>query len=155
MQLIQLFNQGYDYARRLSDGGFTGSPEKGATHQLQCTHWNSDGALPKNFKQRLRAMKTRPSGFALSVCAVPLKGPRLRPTKHKFKRHLTGAEVPVYETTGGVEGKRAVLSCMARAHRTPTTMIRLIRHLSGSNCDALYLQFLRANRAALKKRRAS
>lgn len=153
MILTQLFNKGYDYARRTPDGDFIGADQRTATHQLQCTHWNSDGALPKNFKQRLRALKTRPDGFALSVCAVPINGPRRRPTAHKFKCHLTGDKVPVYEVNGSIEGKRAVLSCMADAHRTPTRMRRLIRHLSNAKCDALYLQFVRANRTALKSKK--
>lgn len=150
MILITLFNKGYDHARRTADGSFVGSPEKGATHTLQCTHWNSDSSLPTNFKQRLRAIKTRPSGFALSVCAVPIKGFRHRPTAHKFKFRIAGENIPVYETQGSLEGKRAVLSFIAAAHKTPTRMRRLIRNLPNAKCDALYLQFCHANRAARK-----
>ena len=150
MILITLFNRGYDYARRTADGDFAGSPQKGATHTLQCTHWNSDASLPTNFKQRLRALKTRPDGFALSVCAVPIRGFRPRPTTHKFKFRLEGDNIPVYETQGPLDGKRAVLSFIASAHKTPTRMRRIIRHLSSAKCDALYLQFCHANRVARK-----
>lgn len=146
-QLVALFNAGYDYAVRQGDT-WVAHPKEHATHSLICTAWNT---MPKgSSRQALRDRKTLPDGYALSVCAVPLK-PLSDRTSVRLAKPI--AELPVYERRGTLAGKRAVLSVMVESHGTPTKMRRLIAKLGNEHCDRLYKSLLRANRRARRRLR--
>lgn len=160
--LILLFNRGFDFARKAGES-YHGCPNaKRATHRLICTKWNTASGS-KDVRTRIRANKTRPGGWALSVCAVPLKR-RAKPETVRLKRPVPPEEVkvlPVYRQQGTLEGKRRVLIHMARNHRTPTKMARMIRRLSSAECDRWYRNLRRAEQRAgrraqrlLRKQRA-
>lgn len=162
LQLIRLFNEGYDYAVKISHESWILYPEYSgasrpdlATHRLVCTRWNSFPPRGTDIKKAIRMVKTRPQGYALAVAAIPLrKRPRLV-LSHHLKHGLPTLDVPVYKRTGTLEGRRRVLLYMtsARFHAHPGRMKKLIRSLSGERCNALHLTLLRANKQALKRDR--
>lgn len=160
--LILLFNRGFDFARKVEETYHGCSDRKRATHKLVCTKWNTPCGS-KDVRTRLRADKTRPGGWALSVCAVPLKR-RAKSETIRLKRPIPPEEaktVPLYRQQGSLEGKRRVLVFMAKNHRTPTKMARMIRRLSSAECDRWYRNLRRAEQRAgrraqrlLRKQRA-
>jgi hypothetical protein len=150
MNLIDLFNARYDYAC-LSRGVYFGVDDpRRATHSLVCTSWNSDHKLSPNLKKRIRELKTRPTGYALAVCAVPLRR-RAVPTLFKFRRAIPGDLMPIYEKHGSLTGKRRTLHDIAGALKHPRDLRRKILSMGNAKCDALYLQLCRANHNARRK----
>jgi hypothetical protein len=151
--LIQLFNAGNDFARKVGDS-YQASPEARATHKLICTRWAPSVLAIKDVRKRLREMRTRPAGWALSVCAVPLRR-RVEEPRGKdpirLKHPIQPEDMPVYKRAAPLAGKRAVLRFLVKHHATPTKMRKLINTLPSEACDRLYRQLLRANRRARRK----
>lgn len=156
--LVELFNRGVDFVRQVAPGeyrewvpGTSSNPNYNVppTHQLVCTHWNSPSRA-KNIRTRRRENLTRPTGFALSVCAVPLTR-RLRTSPQRLQAPI-GPKV-VYDIHGPLEGKRSVLRGMVQTHVTPVKMQRLINKLPHAKLDALYRSLLHADKAAVRKAR--
>lgn len=150
-RFVTLFNQGVDFVRYLPDKGILIAMPNGdnprSTHELVCTAWNR-GVSTNNLVKRRRDKLTRPKGFALSVCAVPLRR-REPPSPHKLA--IPFGDLPVYDRKGTLSGKRAVLRSMVQNHKTPTKMVRLINTLPNVKLDALYRSLLRANRRLRRK----
>jgi hypothetical protein len=144
--LIALFNDGHDYSRKLKDGSYEPVPKSKATHKLHCTRWNPNLEHIPDVKSRLRAERTRPDGWALSVCATPLRRREGPPPRQKFKSPIK--LMPVYDRQGSLAGQRQVLSAMVETHRTPEKMRRIIRKLSSEKCYQLYRVLRRASQRA-------
>lgn len=151
--LIALFNEGHDFARKEKDGSFVGVPKGNATHKLYCTKWNPNIPHIENVKLRLRAEKTRPDGYALAVCAMPLH--RRKEPKHlsqKLRAPIAPkGNMPVFNKHGSLNGQRSVLSAMVATHKTPTKMRRLIKTLSADKCYRLYRVLRRASQRAARR----
>jgi len=153
--LIRLFNQQVDWVRQLLDGTYVPCQMKQATHRLVCTRWNSRSTFPTDQRKLLRELKTRPVGYALSVCAMPLHAPRASRIRLLAKPIDLDA-MPTYEIAGTIGGKRAVLRWLLRFCRETRALRRRIRTSSSRQLDALYFSLLHANRdvTAKAKRRA-
>lgn len=154
LQLIPLFNAGYDFARldRLT-GRYVGcTVKKKATHRLHCTRWNPNLKCIPNVKKRLREERTRPAGWALSVCATPLRRKQDRKPGIRLKRPILPADQRlVYKRSGTLEGKRAVLIAMTKTHAHPTKMRKLIKTLGNAKCDTMYRTLRIANKVARRR----
>jgi len=147
--LIALFNEGYDFARKGKDGQYVGVPRSKATHFLRCTRWNVNIPFSLDTKARIRAEKTRPEGWALSVCATPLHRRIGPPPSQKLKSPIPKGKMPVFDRKGTLEGQRATLIGMVEDHhRTPDKMRRIIRTLSREKCYRLYRVLRRASQRA-------
>lgn len=156
LNLIALFQDGWDYARwDRDDGIYYGAERLKATHRLICTRWNTFPQKGTDVKKAIRMVKTRPEGYALAVAAIPLRKRPKRRLSHRLKHGLPTLDVPVYKRHGTLEGRRRVLIYMtsARFHAHPGKMKKLIRSLSGERCNALHQTLLRANKQALKRDR--
>lgn len=154
LQLIPLFNSGYDYARydRALERYYGVTNKKKASHRLHCTKWNPNLHYILDVRKRIRAEKTRPSGWALSVCATPIK--RRTPRKPSVRLQRPIADVHdrlIYHKAGSLEGKRAVLVAMTKTHRTPTKMARLIKKMGTEKLDRLYRTLRLANKVARRR----
>ena len=142
MRLIQLFNQGHDFAKLYSSLGYGETWEgqmsaKGATHRLVCTAWNKP-LKSKNLKLVLRDEKTRPTGFATSVCAVPLKGPHKVVGHFKLKRRADRSSWPIYVAKDSLAGKRHVLKVILHDCRHRGKALSRLRRMGHAECDRLY-----------------
>lgn len=146
-KLVALFNEHVDWVRY--DGNLiTPTSRDKATHRLVCTRWNTDRELPTHEKKRIRAKKTRPNGYALAVCAEPVKARREDAT---LKLVLPLPHLPLYRVKGTLAGKRKVLSWMVTNAPTPHKLRKLIRTLPNEKCDSMYRNLLRAHRRAVTK----
>lgn len=145
--LIVLFNRLVDYVRY---DGVTATPcdRRMATHQLVCTRWN--GLFETSDKKRVRERKTRPDGYALAVCARPLKRRRTPVTTIRIRRPLR--VLPHYDYRGSIGGKRRVLSSIAAGAATPYKLRKHIRTLPSAKLDSLYRHLLNANAKALRRK---
>jgi len=148
LQLIPLFNAGFDYARKV-DGEYVGANKKYATHVLCCTRWNTEIRF-SDPKKRLRASRQRPVGYALAVAAIPLRRRKHRTTL-KLKKPVQNPERILYIKRGPLAGKRQILIAMTRTHATPEKMRRMILKMSNAKCDALYRSILTANKVVRRK----
>jgi len=149
--LIPLFNEGFDFVRKDKlTGRYYGCNKKMATHFLRCTRWNPNVPFLPNVKHRLRLERTRPSGYALAVCAIPLRRRTIRP-KANLRLRFPVVDSWVYRKAGTLDGKRSVLIAMSRGHPTPMKMRKHILHLSSAKCDILYQDLRRANKVARKR----
>src|SRR3954463_14302871 len=94
LQLIPLFNQGFDFARydRAADRYYGVTNKKKATHRLHCTRWNPNLHYIEDVKRRIRAEKTRPTGWALAVCATPLHRRKDRKPSVRLQRPIPSAD---------------------------------------------------------------
>lgn len=145
--LVRMFNDHVDWVRY--DGNhISPTTREQASHRLVCTRWNTDRELPSHTRKRIRAMKTRPKGYALAVCAVPVKARREDGT---LKLVLPLPHLPLYSTRGSLAGKRKVLSWMVTNAPTPHKLRKLIRTLPNAKCDSMYRNLLRAHRRAVTK----
>lgn len=152
MNLIDLFNRGWEFAR-VVQGRYVGCMEQNATHRLVCTEWNKP-LKTKDPRAAIRDAKTRPDGVALSVCAIPLRGPRIGTASFRIRKPMPVTLWPVYEAKGSLHGKRKLLIWLARETvRKPAPLVRRIKTLSAAKCDALYRTFVRQNQQARRKKR--
>ena len=151
MNLIDIFNRGWEFACTVR-GKYVGCMEQNATHRLVCTEWNKP-LKTKDPRAAIRDAKTRPSGVALSVCAIPLRGPRIGTASFRIRKPMPAELWPVYEARGSLHGKRRLLIWLARETvRKPAPLVRRIKTLSSDKCDALYRTFVHQNRKFRKKR---
>jgi hypothetical protein len=150
-RFVTLFNRGVDSVRYLPEKGILiempDAENPRATHRLVCTAWNG-GISTDNLVKRRRHKLTRPKGFALSVCAEPLRRHEA-PSPHKLVLPLM--DTPCYSVKGSIRGKRAVLCAMVQSHATPRKMEKLIGTLPNEKLDALYRSLLRADRRLRRK----
>lgn len=154
LQLIPLFNQGFDFARhdRATDRWYGATNKKKATHRLHCTKWNPNLHYIENIKHRLRAEKTRPTGWALAVCATPLHRRKDRKPSVRLQRPILSADMgTVYRKDGSLEGKRQVLIAMTKTHAHPVKMRKLINKMPSAKLDALYRTLRIANKVARRR----
>lgn len=149
-QLLRLFNNRVDYVRY--DGNVAKPCDKAkATHRLVATSWNNDSAVARQERaKRTQAKRILPVGYALSVCAVPLRELRDASTL-RLRQPFNRAEMPVYEAAGSLPGKRKVLLWLATYADNAAKLRKQIKELPAAKCDSLYRNLLRANRRARKR----
>jgi len=143
--LIHLFNvEHVDFVRKNGDDYDPVEWPKFATHSLRPTRWNTD----KEHKPNSRGKLVKPDGYALSVCAEPMKI-RFHRTTLKVKRRFPDgktAAAPVYKKAAPVESKRSVLAFLVDYMGAPAKFRRLLRRFNDADCDKLYNNLIRASR---------
>lgn len=142
--LVRLFNDGFDYARLTESGVFIPcSLKRTATHALHATRWNVMERTG-DWRKLYRDYRTRPDGYALSVCATPLRR-RVAPRPYTIPLDVL-LSAPGYRASASLEAKRTILESLARCaipRRQRRVLRERIRKADGKTCDRLWLIFHR------------
>lgn len=146
-RLLLLFNRDLvDFVRQEKNGTYTPVDwPKQATHQLIPTSWNN----PKDYRPNKSGHRQMPDGFALSVCAVPLKRKTvMRGMMVKVSRRLPEPKArPAYLVAGELDGKKNVLRWMIEAMGAKVKKTYL-KNAGHAQCDSLYRSLLDAHARA-------
>lgn len=149
--LIELFNNGYDFAKHNADGSYVGVewPSE-ATHHLNPTWWDTEAN--KTPSERWRAPVP---GNARAVCAVPIKHV-YRAAKIKVRRSLPKcvAKWPPYRIEFSEKSKRMVLLQYASLCGVFRQFHAKIKKMESKACDAFLKDIVKASRYFRSKQKA-
>lgn len=141
--LIQLYNSHVDFVRKHGDYDYRAVEwPKFATHRLVATRWNKKEEFRPNSKGKI----VQPDGYALSVCATPIRINFKRTTlkiKHRFPK---GRFAPIYYAKGTLESKKKVLRQYVMLMGVPKRYLRAIKFFDEEDCDTFYRNLIRASR---------
>lgn len=147
-QLIDLFNQGFDFAKLQKDGTYVGVEWPcDASHHLNATVWDTEAN--KTPSERWR---TPVPGQARAVCAVPIKRV-FRAAKFAVKKALPKSPKnwPPYKTDLAESGKRKVLLKYVALCGVYRKFAAKIRKMSSVECDAFLKEIVKASRYCRSK----